>query len=82
MEGPGRYDSLATQARVMSKAAAIVLIVVDGNKGSGFAVQSLTPEFLEKLPKMLRDMALEIEVDVAHRKGKLTPDAPQSENPK
>lgn len=37
--GQGTYDSLCTTVRVLSKARAVVLIVLDGANGSGVAVQ-------------------------------------------
>jgi len=71
-EGPGRYDELATAVREKAEAEAVVLIIVNGNKGFGFAVQSLTPEALEALPKAVRQVATAMEADNAHRKGRLS----------
>lgn len=56
--GPGRYDELCTYVREQSQALAAVVIVVDGNKGSGFSVQTFTPlnliVLLEQVVKDLR----------------------------
>ena len=58
--GPGKYDDLATQAREQAKARAVVLIVVDGSKGSGFSVQA-QPDVVLPLPMLLRRIADDIE---------------------
>lgn len=62
--GPGKYDAEATAARESAKAGAVVLIVLDGDRGSGFSVQVLSPGVLERLPGLLRHMAADIEADV------------------
>lgn len=63
--GPGKYDDLATLAREQAHAAGVILIVLGGDKGSGFAVQA-DPLTTLKLPDMLRHMADQIEKDVGH----------------
>jgi hypothetical protein len=60
--GPGKYDDLATYVRKQSQAQGVVVIVVGGNKGSGFSVQ-LTPGVLLPLPTLLRTIADDIERD-------------------
>jgi hypothetical protein len=39
MHGPGKYDDEATLVRNRTGAAAVALIVIKGEKGSGFSVQ-------------------------------------------
>lgn len=58
--GPGKYDAAATAAREATAARGVILIIIDGNKGSGFSVQA---EFgvHAKLPQLLRHLADEIE---------------------
>jgi hypothetical protein len=63
--GPGKYDHVATLARTATNAQAVVVIIVDGDEGSGFSVQA-TPRFVEGgesdvLVKVLRDVADQIE---------------------
>jgi hypothetical protein len=60
--GPGKYDYLATYVREEAHAGAVVVIVIDGNDGSGFSVQATT-RFVEGgvLVKLLRDLADQIE---------------------
>jgi hypothetical protein len=61
--GPGKYDDLATMAREQAHAVGVIIIVIGGDKGNGFAVQADLPTTL-MLPQMLRFMANEIEKDL------------------
>ena len=56
----GKYDDAATAAREATKAEGVLLIVLGGEKGSGFSVQ-IPPEFVARIPAMLRRLADEIE---------------------
>lgn len=60
---PGKYDDICTVARNKAKANGAVLIIIDGNKGSGFSVQ-LPLSHLLSLPAMLETMAKEIRLDL------------------
>jgi hypothetical protein len=62
--GPGKYDQACSMARVFTGARAVALIVLGGEHGSGFSVQTENPRFLELLPDMLRQMAMDIEQDM------------------
>ncbi len=64
--GPGKYDDEATAAREATGAAAVVLIVLGGRKGEGFAVQATSPALVAKLPALLRSMAEQIDADLAN----------------
>jgi hypothetical protein len=59
--GPGKYDDACTAARIATQARAAVLIVTDGNRGSGFSVQAHDPAFVLALPMLLRRVADDIE---------------------
>jgi hypothetical protein len=61
--GPGKYDDLATQAREAAKARGVILIIIDGNKGSGFSVQAdlITTA---RLPALLERLAADIRRDL------------------
>lgn len=61
MIGPGKYDDAATAAREKS-GGAVILMVLEGNHGSGFSVQS-PAEVIAFLPDILRDVANKIEGD-------------------
>jgi hypothetical protein len=62
-EGPGKYDDVATIARVATKAKGIIIIVLGGELGNGFSVQMEAPD-LEIMPGILRDLADQIEKDM------------------
>ena len=61
--GPGKYDEECTLVRERTHAAGVVVIVVGGDKGAGFAVQTTTAEAALDLPAVLRSMADQFEVD-------------------
>ena len=63
--GPGRYDEEATIVMETTKAQGVILIVIGGNKGEGFAIQA-TLDVTLALPKMLRLIADQIEADTSH----------------
>ena len=58
---PGKYDEACTQARLATNAVGVLLMVIDGDKGTGFSVQTLEPRLLHTLPTILRITADEIE---------------------
>ena len=58
--GPGKYDPEATQVRASTKANGVILIVFEGDRGSGFSAQ-LDALKLIAIPQMLRDIADQIE---------------------
>lgn len=62
MIGPGKYDELATQAREAAKARGVILILIEGDKGAGFAVQG-DFELTLAIPSILRSIADQIEQD-------------------
>jgi hypothetical protein len=66
--GPGKYDDFASIVRVQTDALGVVVIVVGGSKGNGFAVQSISSTFTEKIPELLRVMADQIEKDLKEMK--------------
>jgi len=64
MLGPGKYDDLCTKARQEAEAAGAILLLMDGNKGTGFSAQ-LTLDHMFAIPGILRQMADQIEKDQA-----------------
>ena len=58
--GPGKYDDLATTVRTQAKAEGVLLLVVNGARGSGFSAQ-LSLDLTLTLPTILRDIAKQIE---------------------
>ena len=63
MKGPGKYDGACTLAREMAKTEGAVLIIFNGCAGQGFSAQ-LPSHLLASLPRVLRDMADQIEADM------------------
>jgi len=66
--GPGAYDDICTEVRERTKAGAVILIVVGGDRGEGCSMQAPLI-FSLKLPIILRELANNIEADL--KKGKL-----------
>ncbi len=62
--GPGKYDDLATLVRERAKAQGVIVMVIGGALGSGFAVQG-SAELTANLPALLREIADGIERDIA-----------------
>lgn len=59
--GPGKYDDLCTSVRHAAYANAVLLVIIDGDRGSGFSVQAVNFDITARLPEMLRDFAKQIE---------------------
>lgn len=59
--GPGKYDALCTKVRLEAKARAAIVIVLDGELGSGFSCQAeigvviSLPELLESVARQIRE---------------------------
>lgn len=62
MMGPGKYDDLCTQVRTQAKARGAMVIILEGDKGSGFSVQ-LDATLMVGFPEVLRKVADEIDGD-------------------
>jgi hypothetical protein len=60
MMGPGKYDDECTLVRERTSASGVVVIVIGGNKGNGFACQTdlltmtILPDLLERMAKQMR----------------------------
>ena len=65
--GPGRYDELCTYVREKAKAEGAIVIVVNGDKGSGFSCQADLASTL-MLPDLLEMMARQIRADMTSGK--------------
>lgn len=57
--GPGKYDDICTYVREEAKAKGAIVLVFDGEKGSGFSCQAdiIT---MSRIPTLLRMMADEL----------------------
>jgi hypothetical protein len=61
--GTGKYDHLCRHACGEAGAMAAILIIFDGEQGSGFSVQAPW-EMVTDMPKILRSLAARIEEDL------------------
>ena len=60
--GPGKYDDVCTVVRETTNATGAIVIVLNGNQGSGFSCQILSQKISEPaLVKLLRHVADEID---------------------
>jgi len=80
--GPGKYDWLASRARLESDAGLVAVLVMGGSLGHGFAVQARNPALVRQLPDMLEAMAANIrrENDLANDQP-TKPDQPAAPGP-
>lgn len=63
--GPGKYDDVCTKARIETNATGTLLIILDGNKGSGFSCQIDKKEIARlRIPDILENMARQIRNDI------------------
>lgn len=67
-EGPGKYDDLCREVLEKSKAGCAIVIVLDGERGNGFSVTSLSPDYVDSLPRMLEWMSRVIRQDLEAKK--------------
>jgi hypothetical protein len=58
--GPGKYDDLASHVRGVAEADGVLLLVINGTRGSGFSAQ-LPLALTLSLPEILRDIADQID---------------------
>lgn len=63
--GGGKYEELCAVVKLGAKAECAIVIVLGGNRGSGFSMQANDPLAVLRVPKLLRDMADSIAGDVA-----------------
>ena len=61
-QGPGKYDDICTTVREQTQAAAAIVIVINGHKGTGFSLQATGHE-LARLPDILEALANQIRED-------------------
>lgn len=63
--GPGKYDEQCTRVRLETGAAACIVMVFGGDKGSGFSCQIEAGGPPVDLPAVLRSLADQIEGGLA-----------------
>lgn len=60
-QGPGKYDAACTLVRDLTEAEGIILVVLRGTLGDGFSCQFVNPVDSLLLPRILREIAEQIE---------------------
>lgn len=71
MNGPGVYDEICTAVRCHTEAQVAVVIVLGGNRGSGFSVRARTTaagQAAARLPTILESIAAQMRVEQADKK--------------
>ena len=68
MKGTGKYDDLCEAMVRATEADGVILIVLNGNRGSGFSasltIDPATSGAPEKIPTVLREVATQIEQNI------------------
>lgn len=64
MMGAGKYYEETQSLRSTLPARGVLLIVIEGPKGTGFEIQ-IPPELCQKMPMALREVADKMEADLA-----------------
>lgn len=62
-EGPGKYDEQCTRVREATKADGVIVMVINGDKGTGYGAQ-LHPLIGPLVPQILRNVADQMEGDI------------------
>jgi hypothetical protein len=61
--GSGKYDKEATALRESAKAVGVCVIILDGDRGSGFSVQ-VPAGCAKEIAGILRDAAAQLDKDL------------------
>ena len=61
--GPGVYDVECTVVRERTRAAGVLLLVIEGDRGNGFSAQFTHPTLVGAIPQLLRQIADEMARD-------------------
>jgi hypothetical protein len=64
MIGPGKYDDACSAAWTATEAEGVLLIVINGNQGSGFSARA-SVRVLRDVPKILHSIADQLAADAA-----------------
>jgi hypothetical protein len=62
--GAGKYDDIATTVMFEAQADLVLIAIVNGNRGEGFAVQCKDAPLMRSIPQILRNMADQLEDDM------------------
>lgn len=62
MNGPGKYDDLATYCAEQAQSTGVVVILANGRLGPGMSAQA-DAETLARLPEILENVAAQLRAD-------------------
>jgi hypothetical protein len=74
--GPGKYDDLASLVMERCRGRGVVVIVFEGNLGSGFSVQA-DPHVMLAIPDILQGVVDALRADPGELLGAVLDDKPQ-----
>lgn len=60
MVGPGKYDDVCTLVREQTNAACAIVVIIEGDKGSGFSVQTTADVNGNTIALLLENMAQQL----------------------
>lgn len=60
LNGGGKYDEQCERTLFELNAAGVLLIVLGGNKGTGFSMSAIEVSIVEDVPEILEDVARQI----------------------
>jgi len=64
-KGPGKYDELCVDILKKTNADCAIVIVINGNTGSGFSINAIDQDFVFKIPELLEHTASMVRDDIA-----------------
>ena len=65
MIGPGKYDKACTMVREMTDAACAMVVVIGGNKGAGFSMQTADSVNVAAIASLLEHIAKQLREDAS-----------------
>jgi hypothetical protein len=65
------YEKEVVELLTLTKAKAIALLIIDGNKGSNFEIRTVNEKYMRQLPQALIQIASKIEADLNAKEGEL-----------
>jgi hypothetical protein len=64
LNGPGKYDEEVRLVQKATDAALVLLVVVGGDRGTGFSVAAIDPKFVQNVPDVLDVVSAKIREQV------------------
>jgi hypothetical protein len=61
--GPGKYDDECKLAMMATNAVGVLMVVIEGDLGSGVSFKTKDPDLMRTLPAMLEVIAAQMRLD-------------------